>query len=133
MPRVAIQAQMSLGERVKVVLLRHFREMPVDIMRGTVTSTSSTGVKISGRHFQEVYNDVVGRYDEYPLSRMNKIYFIPTGSIKYVEIILPDSPSAELADRVENNPVLDTPVKEYTFAAKLGSSQAADATAAGPA
>jgi len=110
---------MFLGEPVKVVLRRHFREMPVDIFRGTVTAISSIGIKISGRHFQEVYDNVRGTYEEHPLSRLNKIYYIPNSSIKYVEIILPDSPSAELADRVEKNAVLASPVKEYTFDVKL--------------
>ena len=109
---------MFLGERVKVVLRRHFREMPVDIFRGTVNAISSIGIKISGRHFQEVYDSVHGMYEEHPLSRLNKIYYIPNSSIKYVEIILADSLSAELADRVEKNAVLASPVKEYTFEAK---------------
>lgn len=109
---------MFLGERVKVVLRRNFREMPIDIFRGTVTAISSIGIKISGRHFQEVYSSVHGSYEEHPLSRLNKIYYIPNSSIKYVEIVLPESPSAELADRVEKNAVLAMPVKEYTFEAK---------------
>ena len=50
----------------------------------------------------------------------DKWYFIPYGTMKYIDIIMPGSREEELANKVENNPVLDTPIKEYTFAAMSG-------------
>ena len=67
----------SLNEkRVRIALRRNFKEMPVDIMRGTITATNSIGVTISGRHFQEVMDTVSGEYDQRPLSKLNKIFFV---------------------------------------------------------
>jgi hypothetical protein len=109
-----------LESRVRIVLRRHFREMPVDIMRGTVTQVSAAGLTISGRHFQEVRDSVSGQYEERPLARHTKVYFIPYSSMKYIDVIMPDSPEAARADLVEANEVLDLPIKEYVFAATRG-------------
>lgn len=89
-------------------------------MRGTVTQVSAPGLTISGRHFQEVRDSVSGLYEENPLARHNKVYFIPYSSMKYIDVIMPDSPEAERADRVENNDVLAAPIKEYVFASIKG-------------
>jgi len=106
--------------RVRIVLRRHFREMPIDIMRGTVTQVSTPGLTISGRHFQEVRDSVSGLYEEHPLVRYNKVYFIPYSSMKYIDVIMPDSPEAERADRIEGSDVLESPIKEYVFASLKG-------------
>lgn len=110
--------QNLLNARVRVVLRRNFREMPVDIMRGMVTDTNNSGITISGRHFQEFRDDVSGDYEERPLSVHTKIYFIPFGSVKYIDVIMPGSPESEKADVVEKKPVNETPIKEYTFSVK---------------
>ena len=105
--------------RVRVVLRRNFREMPVDIMRGVVTDVNDAGITISGRHFQEFRDSVSGGYDERPLAAHTKVYFIPYNSIKYIDVIMPGSPESVLADKIENNPITE-PVKEYTFAPMVG-------------
>jgi len=106
--------------RVRIVLRRHFREMPIDIMRGIVTQVSAAGITISGRHFQEMRDSVSGQYEERPLAPHTKVYFIPYSSMKYIDVIQPDSPEADRADRIESNEVLDMPIKEYVFAALKG-------------
>jgi hypothetical protein len=108
--------------RVRIVLRRHFREMPVDIMRGIVTDTTEVGLTISGRHFQEMRDNVSGEYEERPLTKHTKVYFIPHASIKYVDVIQPASREAEIGDKIERRNVLESPVKEYTFSAKSGRS-----------
>ena len=109
-----------IESNVRIVLLRQFREMPIDIFRGIVTDSNNAGISISGRHFQEVHDSVSGSYEERPLSVYTKVYFIPFSTIKYIDVIIPGSGSEEVAKRIENNPVLDTPIKEYTFAAVSG-------------
>jgi hypothetical protein len=109
--------------RVRIVLRRMFREMPVDIMRGLVTDVSDAGMTISGRHFQEVRDNVTGAYEERPLTKHTKVYFIPYPSIKYVDVIMPDSRESELGDKIERREVLESPIKEYTFSAKSGKSR----------
>jgi hypothetical protein len=111
-----------INARVKIVLRRHFKEMPVDIMRGIVTDRNPNGITISGRHFQEVQSTVSGEFEEQPLSRQTKAYFIPFSSIKYIDVILPGSRAEKLADKIENNSVLESPVKEYTFTPKQSKS-----------
>lgn len=113
------EAPKLVGTRVRVVLRRNFREMPVDIMRGIVTHNNESGITISGRHFQEVQNNVTGDFEEHPLSHHTKIYFIPFNSIKYIDYIIPGSRTERLADKVEKHTVLESPVKEYTFTPKL--------------
>lgn len=111
-----------INARVKIVLRRHFKEMPVDIMRGIVTDRNQCGITISGRHFQEVQSTVSGDFEEQPLSKQTKAYFIPFSSMKYVDIILPGSRAEKLANKIENNPVLQSPMKEYTFTPKQSKS-----------
>ncbi len=113
-------------KRVRIALRRNFKEMPVDIMRGTVTGTNSVGMTISGRHFQEVMDSVSGEYDQRPLSKLNKIFFIPFSSVKYLEVIIPGSKAADLANRIEKNSVLETPMKEFTYSPKLNKTRNAD-------
>ena len=115
-----------VDQRVRVALKRNFKEMPVDIMRGTVTTTNAAGITISGRHFQEVMVSVSGEYDQRPLSKMNKVFFIPFSSVKYLEVIMPGTKAAELADKIEKNPVLKTPMKEFTYSPKLNKTRNAD-------
>ena len=115
-----------LDKRVRIALRRNFKEMPVDIMRGTVTGTNSVGMTISGRHFQEVMDTVSGEYDQRPLSKLNKVFFIPFSSVKYLEVIIPNTKAADLADRIENNSVLETPMKEFTYSPKLNKTRNAD-------
>ncbi len=105
-----------IDTRVRIAMRRNFREMPVDIMRGTVTDMNTAGITISGRHFQEVLNAVSGDFEQRPLSKQNKIFFIPFGSVKFIEVVLPDTKTAEVADRVERRSVLETPFKEYIYA-----------------
>ena len=115
----------SLKEaRVKVMLSRNFKEKPVDIMRGVVTDLSSAGIVISGRHFQEVKSDVSGDYMERPLSKKTKIYFIPFHSVKYIDVILDGSNAEKIANKIETNPVLAMPIKEYAFSPISGKTRA---------
>lgn len=113
---MAAATQSLLNARVRVVLRRHFREMPIDIMRGIVTDVTTAGIIISGRHFQEVRDSVSGDYEERPLTKHTKVYFIPYSSMKYIDIIMPESREEDIADKVELNPILETPIKEYTVA-----------------
>jgi len=113
-------------KRVRIALRRNFKEMPVDIMRGIVTNVNNAGITISGRHFQEVLDTVSGEYDQRPLSKMNKVFFVPFSSIKYLEVIMPGTRAADLADKIESNPVLETPIKEYTYSPKLNKTKNAD-------
>lgn len=113
-------------KRVRIALRRNFKEMPVDIMRGTVTGTNSIGITISGRHFQEVMDTASGEYDQRPLSKLNKVFFIPFTSVKYLEVIMPGTKAAELADRIEKNPILEKPMKEFTYSPKLNKTRNAD-------
>jgi len=110
--------------KVKVMLSRNFKEKPVDIMRGIVTDMSSAGIVISGRHFQEVKSDVSGEYMERPLSKQTKVFFLPFHSIKYIDVILEGSNSEKIANKIENNPVLEMPVKEYAFSPVSGKTRA---------
>jgi len=109
-----------IESRVRIVLLRQFREMPIDIFRGIVTDSNAAGITISGRHFQEVRGSVSNSYEERPLSTYSKAYFIPFSTIKYIDIILSGSRSEEISNKIEGNTVLETPIKEYTFAAISG-------------
>ncbi len=115
-----------IDNRVRIALRRNFKEMPVDIMRGVVTAVNSAGITISGRHFQEVLDTVSGEYDQRPLSKLNKVFFIPFSSIKYLEVIMPGTRAAKLADKIESNPVLETPMKEFTYSPKLNKTKNAD-------
>ena len=115
-----------IDKRVRIALRRNFKEMPVDIMRGTVTATNSAGITISGRHFQEVMDTVSGEYDQRPLSKLNKIFFVPFSSIKYLEVIVKGTKASELADIIEKNPILKTPIKEFTYSPKLTKTRNAD-------
>jgi len=115
-----------MEKRVRIALRRNFKEMPVDIMRGTVTDTNSVGVTISGRHFQEVMDTASGEYDQRPLSKLNKIFFIPFSSIKYLEVIISGTKAADLANKIEKNPVLETPIKEFTYSPKSTKTRNAD-------
>lgn len=114
------EAPNLVESRVRIVLLRQFREMPIDIFRGIVTDSNAAGITISGRHFQEVRDSVAGQYEERPLSLRTKVYFIPYSTIKYVDVILPGSREEEIGNRVEGNEVLEKPIKEYTFSAISG-------------
>ena len=109
-----------IESNVRIVLLRQFREMPIDIFRGIVTDSNNAGISISGRHFQEVRDSVTDSYEERPLSMYTKVYFIPFSTIKYIDVIMPNSREEEVAKKIESNPVLETPIKEYTFAAMSG-------------
>jgi hypothetical protein len=111
-----------MNARVRIVLRRQFREMPVDIMRGIITDAGEAGLTMSGRHFQEVRDNVTGEYEERPLTKHTKVYFIPYGSAKYIDVILPNSREAEISDKIERREVLESPIKEYTFSAKSGKS-----------
>ena len=115
---MANSPQNLLNARVRIVLRRNFREMPVDIMRGMVTDATSAGITISGRHFQELRDTVSGAYEERPLSASTKIYFVPYSSLKYIDVIMPGSPESVKADAIERAPINETPIKEYTFAVK---------------
>ncbi len=117
---MAAAIQSLLNARVRVVLRRHFREMPIDIMRGIVTDVTTAGIIISGRHFQEVRDSVSGEYEERPLTKHTKVYFMPYSTMKYVDVIMPDSREEDLADKVEINPILESPIKEYTVSAVSG-------------
>ncbi|MCK5853116.1 hypothetical protein KAH27_08835 [bacterium] len=115
-----------IDKRVRIALRRNFKEMPVDIMRGIVTDTNSVGISISGRHFQEVMDTASGEYDQRPLSKLNKIFFIPFSSVKYLEVIIKGTKAADLADKIEKNTVLETPIKEFTYSPKSNKTRNAD-------
>ena len=90
-----------LSQRVKVVLRRFHPQTPREIVRGIITDVDETGVRVSGRRFQEQADLESGTPQERPVEQDTKMYWIPHGSIRYTEIIGPGSPSEKLDNEIQ--------------------------------
>ena len=101
-----------LNQRVKIVLRRFHPETPREIIRGIITEVDDTGVRVSGRRFQD-YVSPEGRLpEERPVERTNKTYWIPFNSIRYSEIISPGSLSEKADTEIQRRKPLD-PAEVY--------------------
>lgn len=90
-----------LSQRVKIVLRRFHPQTPRELIRGTITNVDETGLRVSGRRFQELADLETGAPQERPVEPDNKVYWIPHSSIRYSEIIDPGSPSEKLDNEIQ--------------------------------
>ncbi len=70
-------------------------------MRGIITDVDETGLRVSGRRFQEQPDLESGLPQEHPVEPDTKVYWIPHSSIRYTEIIAPGSPSEKLDNETQ--------------------------------
>jgi hypothetical protein len=103
------------SQRVKVVLRRFHPQTPREIIRGIVTDADETGLRVSGRRFQEHPDLETATPTERPVEADNKVYWIPYGSIRYTEIIAPGSVSEKLDNEIQRHKVF-TPQELYRAA-----------------
>ena len=76
-----------LNQRIKIVLRRFHPQTPREVVRGIITDVDETGLRVSGRRFQE-QTDLESRLpQEWPVEPDSKVYWIPHSSIRYSEII----------------------------------------------
>jgi hypothetical protein len=94
-----------LSQRVKVVLRRFHPQTPREIIRGIVTDVDETGVRVSGRRFQEHPDLESAALLERPVEADSKVYWIPHSSIRYTEIIAPGSSSEKLDNEIQRHKV----------------------------
>ena len=90
-----------LDQRIKIVLRRFHPDTPRDVIRGIITEVDESGVRVSGRRFQEFAESAGSVPEERPAEKSNKIYWIPFNSIRYSEIIPPGSISERLDAEVQ--------------------------------
>lgn len=89
------QTEGLLDQRVKIVLRRFHPETPREIVRGIITQVDESGVRVSGRIFQEFRNESGSAVEERPVEATNKTYWIPFNSIRISEII----PTKSISER----------------------------------
>lgn len=89
------------GQRVRIVLRRQHPQTPREIIRGLITEVDEVGIRVSGRRFQEVLDLETSLPIERPVEADVKVYWVPHSSIRYSEIILPDSPSEQMDNEVQ--------------------------------
>ncbi len=89
------QTEGLLDKRVKIVLRRFHPETPREIVRGIITQVDESGVRVSGRIFQETRDSESGQAEERPVDVANKTYWVPFNSIRISEII----PSKSVSER----------------------------------
>ncbi len=94
-----------LSQRVKVVLRRFHPQTPREIVRGIITDVDETGVRVSGRRFQEHPDLESAVPQERPVEVDSKVYWIPYSSIRYTEIIDPGSISEMQDNEVQRHKV----------------------------
>ena len=94
-----------LSQRVKVVLRRFHPQTPREIIRGIVTDVDETGLRVSGRRFQEHPDLETAVATERPVEADTKVYWIPHNSIRYSEIIAPGSASEKLDNEIQQHKV----------------------------
>ncbi len=95
-----------LGQRVKIVLRRMHPQTPRDTIRGTITELDESGVRVSGRRFQEVLNTETNLPEERPVERTNTMYWVPYNSIRYSEIFPAGSTGERLDNEIQRRKVL---------------------------
>ena len=94
-----------ISQRVKVVLRRFHPQTPREIIRGIVTGVDETGLRVSGRRFQEHPDLETTVPLERPVEADSKVYWIPFGSIRYTEIIAPGSLSEKQDNEIQRHKV----------------------------
>jgi hypothetical protein len=94
-----------LSQRVKVVLRRFHPQTPREIVRGIITDVDETGVRVSGRRFQEHPDLEAAALVERPVDPDSKVYWIPHSSIRYTEIIAPGSLSEKQDNEIQRHKV----------------------------
>ncbi|HTS16737.1 MAG TPA: hypothetical protein VMP11_04120 [Verrucomicrobiae bacterium] len=94
-----------VSQRVKVVLRRFHPQTPREIVRGIVTDVDETGLRVSGRRFQEHPDLESALPVERPVEDDTRVYWIPHSSIRYTEIIAPGSASEKLDNEVQRHKV----------------------------
>jgi hypothetical protein len=95
-----------LSQRVKIVLRRFHPETPREIVRGIITDVDETGLRVSGRRFQELTDLESGTPQERPVEPETSTYWIPHSSIRYTEIIVPGSLSEKLDNEIQRHKLL---------------------------
>ncbi|HUI06022.1 MAG TPA: hypothetical protein VL486_03350 [Verrucomicrobiae bacterium] len=90
-----------LNQRVKVVLRRFHPQTPREMIRGIITDVDETGLRISGRRFQELPDLDTGQPQERPVEPDTTMYWIPHSSIRFSEIINPGSVSEKLDNEIQ--------------------------------
>ena len=95
-----------MGQRVKIVLRRMHPQTPRETIRGIITELDESGVRLSGRRFQEVLNTETNLAEERPVERATTIYWVPYNSIRYSEIIAAGSTSERLDNEVQRRKLL---------------------------
>ncbi|HVM59710.1 MAG TPA: hypothetical protein VMV72_02495 [Verrucomicrobiae bacterium] len=94
-----------ISQRVKVVLRRFHPQTPREIVRGIVTDVDETGLRVSGRRFQELADLESALPVERPVEADTKAYWIPHSSIRYTEIIAPGSASEKQDNEIQRHKV----------------------------
>jgi hypothetical protein len=95
-----------LNQRIKIVLRRFHPQTPREIVRGIITDVDETGLRVSGRRFQEHTNLESRLPQEWPVESDTKVYWIPHSSIRYSEIIAPGSLSEKQDNEVQRRKAL---------------------------
>ena len=90
-----------LNQRVKIVLRRFHPQTPREIVRGIITNVDETGLRVSGRRFQEQTDLESGLPQERPVDVDTNVYWIPHTSVRYSEIIAPGSLSEKQDNEIQ--------------------------------
>ncbi len=88
-------------ERVRVVLRRSYQGQPLDILRGRVTDQDEIGIKVSGRRYQKIKDEIADKVIEKPVDEETKIIFVPYTSIRTCEIIVEGTREEEIDKRAK--------------------------------
>ncbi len=95
-----------LNQRIKIVLRRFHPQTPREVIRGIITDVDETGLRVSGRRFQE-QADLESRVpQEWPVEPDSTVYWIPHSSIRYSEIIAPGSLSEKQDNEIQRRKAL---------------------------
>ena len=89
---------MIKGERVRIIGVKRHKEAPLRTIRGRVLDEDAVGIKVSGRRFQQIVDEAVGKTIEKPIDVETKVFFIPFSSIRLCEIIL-EGTRSDMIDR----------------------------------
>ena len=94
------------GQRIRVVFHHFTKEDAVTVLRGDVLACDGTLLKIQGRRFGKVLDPNSSRAEEKPLDGFDKCFVVPLGAIRFLEMIAPGSPEAELDERIRSEPMI---------------------------
>ena len=90
-----------LNQRVMIVLRRFDPQTPREFIRGIITEVDESGIRVSGRRFQEFPGRDGGPAEERPVEADTKIYWVPFTSIRYSEIISAGSASERQDNEIQ--------------------------------